>query len=340
MPKGSHKRGNLKHRYPFVSVCTPTFNRRPFIPALIKCFQAQDYPKDRMEWIIVDDGTDKIEDLVKDIPQVKYLKYDRQMNIGEKRNISNKNATGDIIVYMDDDDYYYPTRVSHAVQMLRLHPKALCAGSSKMLIYFKHIEKMYQLGPYNNNHSTAATLAFKRKLLEQTSFEDNAALAEEKHFLKNYTVPFIQLDCKQTCLVFSHRHNTFDKKSMLDNPNPKYTKPSSFTLENLIKNAEMRNFYSTEIDSLLENYKLGESTLKPEVLRQQQEMKKNREQTRREMPIFRMKDSKGVEKDIDASEIVNILNKKEVTISELQKQLQAANKEIDTLKTELKSLKE
>ena len=119
-----------------------------------------------MEWIIVDDGTDKIEDLVKDIPQVKYFKYDRQMNIGEKRNISNKNSTGDIIVYMDDDDYYFPTRVSHAVQMLRLHPKALCAGSSKMLIYFQHINKMYQLGPYNNNHSTAATIAFKRKLLE------------------------------------------------------------------------------------------------------------------------------------------------------------------------------
>ena len=45
---------------PFVSVCTPTFNRRPFIPYLIDCFMKQDYPKDRMEWIIVDDGDDKI----------------------------------------------------------------------------------------------------------------------------------------------------------------------------------------------------------------------------------------------------------------------------------------
>ena len=199
---------------------------------------------------------------------------------------------------------------------------------------------MYQLGPYNNNHSTAATLAFKRKLLEQTSFNDNAALAEEKHFLKNYTVPFVQLDFKKTCLVFSHRHNTFDKKSMLDNPNPKYTKPSPFALENLIKNADMRNFYSVEIDSLLENYKLGESKLKPEVLRQQQDMKKKREEAKKAMPVFRMKDSMGVEKDIDASEIVNILNKKEVTISELQKKLALANKEIDDLKTEIKTLKD
>ena len=57
---------------PFVSICTPTFNRRPFIPFMIKCFEHQTYPKDRIEWIIIDDGTDPIEDLVKDIPQVKY----------------------------------------------------------------------------------------------------------------------------------------------------------------------------------------------------------------------------------------------------------------------------
>ena len=38
---------------PFVSICTPTYNRRMFIPNLIKCFQAQTYPKELMEWITV-----------------------------------------------------------------------------------------------------------------------------------------------------------------------------------------------------------------------------------------------------------------------------------------------
>ena len=31
-------------KYPFVSICTPTFNRRPFIPIIIKCFENQNYP--------------------------------------------------------------------------------------------------------------------------------------------------------------------------------------------------------------------------------------------------------------------------------------------------------
>ena len=48
-----------------VSVCTPTFNRRPFIPMMIKMYETQDYPLNKMEWIIIDDGTDPIEDLIK-----------------------------------------------------------------------------------------------------------------------------------------------------------------------------------------------------------------------------------------------------------------------------------
>lgn len=83
---------------------------------------------------------------------------------------------------MDDDDYYPADRVSHAVDMLRTSPNALCAGSSEIYIYFKHIQKMYQFGPYGPNHSTAATFAFRKELLKETSFEDNAAVAEERHF--------------------------------------------------------------------------------------------------------------------------------------------------------------
>ena len=151
---------------PLVSICTPTFNRRPFIPSLIKCFQSQTYPMDKIEWIIVDDGTDKIEDLVLHIPQVKYFKYDERMYLGKKRNTMHDKCNGDIIVYMDDDDYYPPERISHAVETLMKHPEAICAGSSEMHIYFKHIQTMYQFGPYNKNHATAATFAFRRQLLK------------------------------------------------------------------------------------------------------------------------------------------------------------------------------
>ena len=84
-------------KHPFVSICTPTFNRRPFIPIIMKCIENQTYPRDKMEWIIIDDGTDKIEDLVSHLPYVKYFKYDEKMTIGKKRNLSNEKSKGDII---------------------------------------------------------------------------------------------------------------------------------------------------------------------------------------------------------------------------------------------------
>ena len=126
---------------PLVSVCTPTFNRRPFIPAMLQCFAHQTYPRDRMEWVIIDDGTDPIEDLVASHPCVKYFRLEEKISLGKKRNMMHEKARGDIIVYMDDDDYYPPERVSHAVATLLNHRKRKTgiklAGSSEMCIYFK-----------------------------------------------------------------------------------------------------------------------------------------------------------------------------------------------------------
>ena len=127
---------NNPAQLPFVSVLTPTFNRRPFIPLMIKCFQHQTYPKDRMEWIIIDDGTDKIEELVAHIPQVKYFKYDEKMTLGKKRNLLHKKSKGEIIIYMDDDDYYPPERIEYSVDQLLKNPDKLWAGSSILYIYF------------------------------------------------------------------------------------------------------------------------------------------------------------------------------------------------------------
>ena len=169
---------NTTKQLPFVSICTPTFNRRPFIPIMIECFNHQTYPKDRMEWIIIDDGTDKVGDMLKDVPQIQYFSYDTKMTLGKKRNLMHEKSKGDILVYMDDDDYYPPERVSHAVETLLKNPRALCAGSSEMYIFFKHIQKMYQFGPYGPNHATAATFAFHRKLLSMTKYDEQASLAE------------------------------------------------------------------------------------------------------------------------------------------------------------------
>ena len=264
-------------KYPFVSVCTPTFNRRPFINAMISCFNNQDYPQDRMEWIIIDDGTDPVEDMVASHPRVKYFKYDTKMTLGKKRNLLHDKSRGEILVYMDDDDYYPPQRVSHAVEMLVSHPEALCAGSSEIYIYFKHIGQMKRFGPYGPNHATAGTFAFKRKLLKNNRYNDDACLAEERAFLKDYTVPFVQLNPMKVILVFSHEHNTFDKRKLLVNANPDIVRDSPKKVMDFIKDHELRRFYMVELEKLLENYAPGRPEMKPDVIAQTRQLEKDRE---------------------------------------------------------------
>ena len=310
---------------PFVSVCTPTFNRRPFIQQMIKNFLRQDYPKERMEWIIIDDGTDKIGDLVKDVPCVKYFSYDKKMSLGKKRNLMHEKSSGTIIVYMDDDDYYPACRVSHAVKTLRANPKALCAGSSEIYIWFNGMNKLYQFGPYGPNHSTAGTFAFWRRLLEDHKYEDEAALAEEKAFLKNYTVPFVQLNPLKTILVFSHEHNTFDKKKLLKNPNPDYVKETAKTVEMFVPEEDSRNFYLNEIYDLLVDYEPGRPEMKPDVLEQTAKMEEERrikqEQMIAQQQQFTITLPDGNKKVLTIQESVQIIQQQQKTINELNEKI-------------------
>lgn len=263
--------------YPNISICTPTFNRRPFLKGLIECIASQDYPHYKIEWVIVDDGTDCVKDIIEDDNTKEKLKdikihyfYEKEkMDLGKKRNYMHSKCTykkpDDIIVYMDDDDYYPSERVSHSVDKLVKNPKALCGGSSEIYLWFNTLDKMYRFGPYGPNHATAGTFAFRRKLLEDTSYEDNAVLAEEKHFLKNYTVPFVQFDPLKTILVFSHEQNTFDKRRLINTSN-KFCNESSFKVKQFVKDESLRNFYMKEIGMLLKDYEAGDVKNKPKVL--------------------------------------------------------------------------
>ena len=332
-------------QYPFVSVCTPTFNRRPFIKTMLQCFRNQDYPKSRIEWIIIDDGTDKVVDLITEanIPQIQYISVENKMSLGAKRNFMHSKTKGSIIVYMDDDDYYPPQRISHAVERLQERKDALCAGASEIYVYFKHINKMYQAGPYGPNHATAGTFAFRRELLDQTNYEDRAALAEEKHFLKNYTIPFVQLDPLKTILVFSHTQNTFDKKKLLENPSTLFIE-SSKTVDMFIRNSdeeEIKNYFMRDIDNALKNYKAGDPILKPDVLVQMKEIEVKRDKMIEEakkngMGVqVMMRGADGNERQLNHSEIVQLLKQQQEDNKLKNERINQLQQTIEKLRYEL-----
>jgi hypothetical protein len=187
---------------------------------------------------------------------------------------------------MDDDDYYPPERISHAVERLQQNPQALCAGASEIYIFFKHIQKMVQFGPYGPNHATAGTFAFRRELLDQCRYDEHAAIAEEKAFLKNYTIPFVQLDPLKSILVFSHEQNTFDKRKLLDMPNSQFQKISDKTVDMFIrqgeKEASIKKYFLEDIGALLDAYEPGNPSYKPDVLDQMKKIEAERDRMMQE----------------------------------------------------------
>tara|TARA_B100000925_G_C21993780_1_gene467964 strand:- start:606 stop:1736 length:1131 start_codon:yes stop_codon:yes gene_type:complete len=333
---------------------------------MFECFQNQTYPKNRIEWIIVDDGSDKIEDLIleSNIQQIRYFKIDKKMALGEKRNYMHSKVNGEIIVYMDDDDYYPPERISHSVETLQKNPEALCAGASEIYIFFKHIQKMIQCGPYGPNHATAGTFAFRKKLLETSKYENHAAIAEERAFLKDYTVPFAQMDPLKTILVFSHEHNTFDKRKMFDNAHPQFFKESDKTVDTFIrmkKEKSIKEFFLKTIDEKLKNYEPGEPKNKPDVLEQIKEIESKRDELiKAEMEKMKgngpiMLQQPGQEpKALSNQEVVNIMqgqmqqlqqfaNEKqqlENMVKQLQEQLMRKTKEAKIAKDMVKKLQQ
>lgn len=224
---------------PFVSCICPTYNRRRFLPLLIKMFNEQTYPKHLRELIIVDDSPESNEDVIKQYDtdkNVRYYHIKEKMMLGKKRNYLNSLVKGEYVVCFDDDDYYPPERVSHSITMMQ-RAKTQVAGSSRIPIYYTALDKVYEFGPYGPNHATNGTFAYHRDFLKNHKYEDDAKMAEEKFFLNNYTEPMVQLDPYKTILCISHTANTFDKHNVMSSG-----KEIHLELKQIIKCKNKREF--------------------------------------------------------------------------------------------------
>lgn len=233
---------------PFISVLTPTQNRGKFWPALVQCQKAQTYPKERMEWIILDDGSESVEEIVKKhtagIPNVRQIREESKLNIGAKRNKLNELAKGTICVCMDDDDFYCPERVAHAVTRLESQPKVELAGSSELQMQYSDDGSIWKFGPQNQNHATNGTMAYRTSQGKTRKQDETVTFAEEKSFLENYKNPMVQLDPRKVMLVMAHRENTFDKKDLRKAESP-FVKSTPLKIRDFIKDKALRDFYAT-----------------------------------------------------------------------------------------------
>jgi glycosyltransferase involved in cell wall biosynthesis len=241
--------------HPFVSIVTPTYNRAKFMEGLVACYAHQDYPKERMEWIMFDDGSEPCgEEFLRHtkaagLPNVRYIYDTVKVNIGAKRNRLNKEAKGDIIIAMDDDDFYPPERVSHVVHKFRSFPKIELAGSSEIFMYYKDNGQIIRLGPYGPNHATNGTMAWRKSYGKTHTYDETVKCAEEKSFLEEYKHQMIQLDPFKTMLVMSHSLNTFNKDMFRKQDDNPILRKTDMKIKDFIKNRTIRDIFMRDFGS-------------------------------------------------------------------------------------------
>lgn len=224
--------------FPFISIVTPTKNRHHFLKNLFNIFSSQEYPPNKMELIILDDSIKPYSKEIKD-PRIKYHYSKVSLELGQKRNILNGLAQGEIIICMDDDDYYPSTRVIHTVEMLQNNEHKI-AGCSKIYIYSLIQKEFTVVGPKKDNHGTNGTLAYKKSYLKNHKYNENSKKSEEIEFTNNFSEKMIQLDPQKTILCISHNDNTVSKEKFFVSKNEKKIE---FELKDWIKDEKIYNFY-------------------------------------------------------------------------------------------------
>ena len=206
---------------PTVSLLTPTYGKRfKYLSTASKWISQQDYPLDQVEWNILTDTQEESEYLKKRLAEqiirppynIKIFSADEKLPIGAKRNMIHQFADGEVLVNIDDDDYYMPNRISHAINRL-LSSDADYAGCRYLPIYFVSDQSMWISDP-GENVACAGSFAYKRSLLKKTWYPPTSTNGEELGFTNNFTLKKVDLDAFSTMICIAHKENTFDKRNL------------------------------------------------------------------------------------------------------------------------------
>lgn len=240
---------------PFISLITPTYNKSKFLPLTVHNFNSFNYPKNKIEWIIIDDSDESIKEYLPKDSRIKYYYFDKNMieelykefmndyqekkkyykslpkkdkkrhenykishehkkyfkgnriPLGMKRNIAVQFASHDIIIHIDDDDYYPPDSLITRVNALKNND---CVGCSTIACF--HINKMISLiyQPEDKITTSAkriscATLAYKKSFWEKQKFNNQDIFNESFNFLSKRNCH--ELFWKDIIIAFYHKLN-------------------------------------------------------------------------------------------------------------------------------------
>ena len=214
---------------PPITVITPTYNRKKLIEIAFHNLLATDYPRDKIEWIVIEDNEktphmagEKIMAFQVQVPElrIKYIPIEGRMTIGEKRNCAIREATNEIILFMDDDDHYPSTSFRRRVAWLT---KGVKRGNTEQRIACCTTLALYDLQkgtsavnvpPFDiafAQRISEATLTFRKSAWEERPFP-SVSVAEGEGWIQGRENEVIEMQPQQIIVAFTHGANQTSRR--------------------------------------------------------------------------------------------------------------------------------
>jgi glycosyltransferase involved in cell wall biosynthesis len=119
---------------PLVSIITPSYNQRRFLPQTIESVLSQDYPN--LEYLIVDGGsTDGSLEIIQNYAHhLAWWVSEPDQGQTDAINKGFAHAHGEVFAWLNSDDTYQPGAIAQAVEFMLAHPEAsLVYGDANLI---------------------------------------------------------------------------------------------------------------------------------------------------------------------------------------------------------------
>lgn len=149
----------------------PTRNRRRFVGQSIWYFLRQDYAQ--KELIFLDDGEDSTADLNPTDERICYVRLDRPLTLGAKRNLGCEMSRGELIAHWDYDDWVASHRLSMQVGELLRSDSDMCGA--RELLHYKTDAAAAWLYRYPSDEEpwlAGGTLLYRRRTWTRSPFSE------------------------------------------------------------------------------------------------------------------------------------------------------------------------
>ncbi len=209
---------------PSISIVTLVYNRKRFFKLSLLNYFSINYPRDKLEWIIIDDSKleERVNDLIPNKPDIHYYSFDDHLNIGNKRNIGVEKSSHEYIAFMDDDDYYPPESIKNRIHAIINNKKSCSTCTSIGCFHINKFISMVNVPPHQlafEDRISEASLCFSKKFWEQQKFNDQSKGGEAKEFMVNRETECEEVSWEGVIVSLLHSSNTSTRVVVTNEPN-------------------------------------------------------------------------------------------------------------------------